>query len=76
MNAQLFCSFIIAAFCVSSAAAQQDNRPPAGFSALFNGENLDGWIGQRNINPYELAELTDDERAKMRAEDRQNMQQH
>ncbi len=76
MNAQLFCSFIIAAFCVSSAAAQQDNRPPAGFSALFNGENLDGWIGQRNINPYELAELTDDELAKMRAEDRQNMQQH
>ncbi len=61
---------------MSSAAAQQDNRPPAGFSALFNGENLDGWIGQRNINPYELAELTDDELAKMRAEDRQNMQQH
>ncbi len=52
------------------------NVPPAGYSALFNGRDLEGWYGQRDINPYQLWELDDEERARMRDEDQENMRQH
>jgi hypothetical protein len=57
-------------------AAQEDNQPPEGFVALFNGQNLDGWYGQRNVNPYELASLSRLQRAEMIVADHENMQQH
>ena len=56
--------------------AQENNQPPTGFSALFNGENLDGWYGQRNTNPYGLAELSAEEREKQLAADQVDMRQH
>lgn len=35
------------------------NRPPAGFTNLFNGKDLSGWRGrQANYSPYEQATLT------------------
>ena len=50
--------------------------PPEGFDVLFNGKDLDGWHGQRNVNPYKLAELSEAERAKQFAEDQEDMQKH
>ncbi len=56
--------------------AQENNSPPAGFTALFNGENLDGWFGQKDTNPYGLTELSRLQRAEMMVADHANMQQH
>ncbi len=61
---------------IRPAIAQDDNRPPAGFIALFNGENLAGWYGQRDINPAQLANLSRLERAEMIVADDQNMREH
>ena len=62
---------IVAACCVCtlglsshvSVHAQEDNQPPEGFRALFDGSTLDGWVGMPHFNPYDLAAMTDEERA-------------
>src|SRR5438477_9976821 len=41
---------------------KKDNTPPAGFKALFNGKNLDGWQGVVPIK--ERAKLSAEELAK------------
>ncbi len=42
----------IATFTVLRAA---EPKPPAGFRALFNGQDLTGWHG---LNPHDTAKLT------------------
>jgi hypothetical protein len=37
-------------------------RPPRGFTALFNGKNLDGWHGTPHFDLYKLDKLSDTER--------------
>jgi len=56
--------------------AQEDNQPPEGFSALFNGKDLQGWYGQRDTNPYGLQDLNKIERAEMMVADHADMQKH
>lgn len=56
--------------------AQENNQPPNGFTALFNGENLDGWYGQRDTNPYGLQTLSRLQRAEMVVADNDNMLAH
>ena len=55
---------ITAAVALSAPAARTDDaKPPAGFTALFNGQNLDGWKGhttmaeRAKLSPEKLAEL-------------------
>jgi hypothetical protein len=48
--------FGIAAFLglvalVPSASAQENNQPPNGFVALFNGKDLLGWYGLGHFDP-------------------------
>lgn len=46
--------------------AEKDATPPEGFTALFNGKNLDGWKGLMKApldNPIKRAELTPEQRA-------------
>lgn len=58
------------------ATAQGTNSPdslrlpksPPGFTALFNGKNLDGWHGVPHLDPRKLAAMTPQERAKKSAE--------
>jgi hypothetical protein len=45
----------------SSTAA--DVNPPAGFTALFNGENLEGWHGMSTYDVRDLAKMTDEKRS-------------
>jgi len=59
------------AACVASlltaprlARAEDANVPPKGFTALFNGKNLDGWHGMPHFDPRKLAAMSDEERAK------------
>ncbi len=43
---------------------------------LFNGSDLAGWHGQRHFSPYKLAEMSDEARQKMRAEDDATVKDH
>jgi len=60
-------SYVIFSLCVlaaTAAFAQEDNKPPQGFTALFNGTDLQGWHGSGQ-NPLELAKLTPEEKTKL-----------
>lgn len=61
---------------VSSAAAQENNQPPAGFRALFNGRDLTGWHGMGHFDPRELAAMNDQQRQAKRAADDEDMRRH
>jgi len=69
-----YCAAILAvmltcAVVESATAGQKSNKPPKGFTALFDGKDLKGWRGrQPNYNPLEEAKLTPEERAKKQAE--------
>lgn len=59
--------------------AEQDNTPPEGFTALFNGKNLDGWKGLLKSpldNPIKRAALTPERRAEAQKEADENMRAH
>jgi hypothetical protein len=57
------------AVAVTRAEDKKLNRPPKGFTALFDGKDLNGWRGrQPNYNPVEEAKLAPEERAKKQAE--------
>lgn len=38
-----------------------DNQPPAGFTALFNGKDLEGWFGWSTRDPRDLLQMTPEE---------------
>lgn len=57
---------LAAALVIAAPAAAQ--KPPAGFTSLFNGKDLSGWRGrQPNYNPAEEAKLSKDELAEKQA---------
>lgn len=72
----IYCTSLILLAPACVALAQENNQPPAGYTALFNGENLDGWYGQRNTNPYGLEDLSRLQRAEMVVADNQDMEKH
>ena len=53
----------------------KQNVPPEGFTALFNGKNLDGWIAHSR-NPYEVEALSEEDRKKFLDEQWQNATEH
>ncbi len=61
---------------VLSVAAQENNQPPAGYEALFNGKDLSGWHGMGHFDPRQLAAMSAEQRAAKRAEDMQDVEQH
>ena len=64
------CSFI------APAAAQEQNKPPEGFVALFNGTDLSGWYGLGHFDPRKLWAMSDQERAAKREADMADVQAH
>ncbi|MDH3583906.1 MAG: DUF1080 domain-containing protein [Phycisphaerae bacterium] len=56
--------------------AQEDNKPPAGFRALFNGTDLAGWWGASTEDPRKYMRLSPDAFAARQAKSRQNVNQH
>src|SRR5262245_37623849 len=52
------------ALLLSAAPPGEGPRPPKGFTALFNGKNLDGWHGMPHFDPYKLDRMSEDERQK------------
>ncbi len=53
--------FFLCVFLVSGAWAGL-NQPPEGFTALFNGKDLDGWWGLKTEDPAKWRALPEDER--------------
>ena len=43
--ASLLCLSILTLFCFTRVHAEELNKPPMGFTALFNGQDLTGWKG-------------------------------
>jgi hypothetical protein len=52
----------------SVAVSQEKPEPPAGFTALFNGQDLAGWVAMKTYNPREFAALSEQERTSKIAE--------
>ena len=73
-----FAIILAITLCVLSKAAiaQEDNQPPSGFTALFNGDDLVGWHGMGHFSPVKLASLSEEERKAKRATDWDNAQEH
>ncbi|MFM9956228.1 MAG: DUF1080 domain-containing protein, partial [Opitutaceae bacterium] len=68
---RLFLTLVaVATFTVLRAA---EPKPPAGFRALFNGQDLTGWHG---LNPHDTAKLTGEKRDAKLAQMRTEFAQH
>ena len=72
----LACSAFLAFAAPAASFAQEDNAPPEGFRALFDGSTLNGWRGMPHFDPYELAAMSDDDRAKFFAEQQASIDAH
>jgi hypothetical protein len=57
----------LAPILISSAAAAEV-KPPEGFTAIFNGDNLDGWHGMSTYDIRKLAAMSETERSAKLAE--------
>ncbi len=58
------------------ARAQENNQPPSGFRALFNGSDLSGWHGMEHFDPRQLAKLSPEARAKKLEAETATARQH
>ena len=56
-------SLLLALATVSVGLAADNNTPPEGFAALFNGKDLSGWYGWGTQDPTDLWKMTPDEQA-------------
>lgn len=54
----------------------EDNKAPEGFAPLFNGKDFAGWHGMGHFDPRKLKELSDEDRAKKRATDLEDLNMH
>ena len=63
-------ALVLAAAGVAAGAQDRPlNQPPAGFTSLFNGKDLTGWVGrQGTYSPYEEAKLTPEQLSAKKAE--------
>ena len=80
MRRQFLLCTIVVSVCllnVLPAMAQDEelNKPPNGFTALFNGENLDGWKGLVG-NPKTRAEMSADQLAAAQGKADESMRAH
>ncbi|MFN0050969.1 MAG: DUF1080 domain-containing protein [Planctomycetales bacterium] len=67
---------LIAACWSATGVAQENNQPPKGFQALFNGRDLTGWYGLGHFDPRQLRAMSDDERQKKRAAELNDFKKH
>src|SRR5262249_52532184 len=71
-------SFTLAVFLLTGAPlpAQTDNKPPTGFTALFDGKTLDGWFGWSTKDPRELWAMKPDELAEYKKKSLEDIRKH
>jgi hypothetical protein len=61
MRRTLICFAVLSFLGAHSAFAEDNNQPPKGFTALFNGKDLEGWKGGSTVDP---AKITKEQQAK------------
>jgi hypothetical protein len=71
-----FTFLALCAFVGSFAVAQDDNHPPKGFTALFNGHDFDEWTGSITKDPRELAAMSKEDRAAWDAKMKEGIHKH
>jgi len=49
-----FVSTFLVGLTSASVLSQENNQPPPGFTALFNGRNIDEWAGATTRDPGEI----------------------
>ena len=79
MLANRSAGWVAVSFCLAIAVSRghaDENVPPEGFKALFNGEDLSGWHGMGHFDPRVLAAMEEEDRAKKRAADLEDVKQH
>ena len=77
-------ALVLLASCVANAAqaAEQPageptrNQPPKGFTALFNGKDLDGWWGLGTVHYNKYRDLAPDAFEQMKEKSRDDIRQH
>ena len=70
---------LVILFCSANSGlleAQENNQPPEGFRALFNGSDLSGWRGLRGIDPHVFNGKTQAEQNAILEEDQADMLKH
>lgn len=69
----------LAIVCLGAFVSQgnaEENSPPEGFTALFNGKDLAGWHGMGHFDPRVLAAMSEEDRAAKRTKDLEDVSQH
>lgn len=70
-------TFVCGCVCfIDGALAQENNRPPEGFTALFNGKDFDDWTGGMTRDPREIEAMSEEERAAWDAQMKQGIDEH
>lgn len=54
---------LLALLAATHPLSAEDNVPPEGFTALFNGKDLSGWYGWSTRDPQEMWDMTPEEQA-------------
>lgn len=67
---------IASILCLSFTLDAENNTPPTGFTALFNGTDLSGWHGMGHFDPRKLWAMSDEDRAAKRAKDMEDVRKH
>ena len=73
---RIIAMILLASSSPACLSAQENNHPPQGYRALFNGRDLEGWHGMDHFDPRTLASMSDEERAKKRETDTTDAQKH
>lgn len=61
MSVRIACvGLLLGSLWGAAATAQDNNMPPPGFTALFNGQDLSNWHGEQTEDPRKRAELEGD----------------
>ncbi|MFW6162772.1 MAG: 3-keto-disaccharide hydrolase [Planctomycetota bacterium] len=76
MVRQVVMAAMVAAVAMAAAQAGGLNEPPEGFTALFNGKDLDGWYGMRHMAPRKLLAMTDEQFAALRQKSLSDVRKH
>lgn len=58
------------------AFSQEENKPPEGFTALFNGKDFNDWTGGTTRDPREIEAMSADERAEWDAKMKRGIDEH
>jgi hypothetical protein len=66
-------TFLLIGLVAGVASAQEI---PEGFTALFNGKDLTGWVGLGHFDPRKLKEMSEEERKEMFAKNQEDLKMH